>query len=442
MRGGQSNGEQVTADVGVADVGVADVGVRVGLVSAGWVDYRRDVERVLALARRHLGMDVAWVSEFAGGEQVFRVVDDGGSGFGPRPATSGPLRDSYCLRVVDGRLPNLIPDARRHPVTRDLPGTAAEKIGSYVGVPIRTSGTDLVGMLCCAAQVARPDLEDRHVATMSMLAALLGDLLDRSASASRLTEEARRRVTRAIGGDGIAVALQPIVATASGRLIGAEALARFPVAAKGSVRRGPSAWFAEAESVGLRLELERTAATLALRRLPELVPGARLTINLSPDLVLSGALDDLFVDVDRGRLVVELTEHAPINDYEQLHRVLDPHRAQGLQLAVDDAGAGYASFRHILHLRPDVIKVDISLVRGIDADPAQQALVGSLLTFADRSGAVLLAEGVERQDELDELARLGVPLVQGYLLGRPTLAPLTGTPVARVRPAPPPAVAG
>jgi EAL domain-containing protein (putative c-di-GMP-specific phosphodiesterase class I) len=88
---------------------------------------------------------------------------------------------------------------------------------------------------------------------------------------------------------------------------------------------------------------------------------------------------------------------------------------------VDDAGAGYASFRHILNLRPDVIKVDISLVQGIDADPAQQALVESLLVFADRSDATLLAEGVERPEELDLLTRLGVPLVQGYLLGRPSL---------------------
>jgi EAL domain-containing protein (putative c-di-GMP-specific phosphodiesterase class I) len=128
--------------------------------------------------------------------------------------------------------------------------------------------------------------------------------------------------------------------------------------------------------------------------------------------------------VDVSRVIVEITEHAAVPDYAALHRALGPHRDAGLRLAVDDAGAGYASFRHILNLRPDLIKVDSSLVSRIDLDAAQQALVRSLLTFAENSGAVLLAEGVETQGELDELARIGVPLVQGFLLARPSPPPL------------------
>src|SRR3954447_8383976 len=102
----------------------------------GWGEYRRDVERVLALARRHLEMDVSWMSEFAGGQQVFLAVDNGGSDVGPPLGSCTPLKDSYCLRVVDGRLPRVIRDTRNHPITRDLPGTVHEDIGSYVGVPI------------------------------------------------------------------------------------------------------------------------------------------------------------------------------------------------------------------------------------------------------------------------------------------------------------------
>jgi EAL domain-containing protein (putative c-di-GMP-specific phosphodiesterase class I) len=402
-----------------------------------WREYRRDVERVLALARRHLAMDVAWVSEFAGDEQIFRAVDDGGTGFGPRQGAGASLRDSYCLRVIDGRLPSAVPDARRHPVTRDLPGTREANIGSYVGVPIQ-HGDQFVGMLCCADPLPHRDLGQHEVSTLGMLAALLGDLLARSTSHTRERRALFDRISCAVAGQGLRIALQPIVATTSGALRGAEALARF-VGGPGTPL-GPSGWFSEAESVGLRAQLELTAAALALARLDELSGGARLTVNLSPDLVIAGALDELLPGFDLGRLVVEITEHAPIPDYDGLHRALDPHRAQGLQLAVDDAGAGYASFRHILNLRPDLIKVDISLVRDIDRDPAQQALVDSLVSFADRSGAVLLAEGVERQGELDELARLGVPLVQGFLLGRPTLAGLptsyprpTATRLARTR---------
>src|SRR3954471_1778223 len=362
-------------------------------------------------------MDVAWVSEFEAGHQVFVSVSDDGTAFGPKAGESSPLRDSYCLRVVDGRLPSAVPDARRHPVTRDLPGTADAGIGCYVGVPIRTENEHVVGMLCCAGREPRSDLGQQEVSSLSMLAALLGDLLERSSTRSGQLESLRRRLTKVIEGDGLGVVLQPIIATSSGTLVAAESLARFPSAR-------PSIWFADAERVGMRAELESAAARLALGRLAELPDGTRLTFNLSPDLVVAGALDELLADAEVGRLVIEITEHAPVPDYGALHRALDPHRAAGLQLAVDDAGAGYASFRHILHLRPDVIKVDMSLVASIDRDPAQQALVGSLQAFAEQSGAVLLAEGVERQDELDELARIGVPLVQGYLLSKPTAGPL------------------
>lgn len=400
-----SHGEQDAVRASDAPGGVAHV----------WSEYRRDVERVLGLARSHLSMEVAWVSEFAGGEQTFSVVDDGGSGYGPREGTAIPLPETYCRRVVDGRLPPLVPDARAHPVTRELPITVEADIGAYVGFPIRSDDA-VVGLLCCMDPHARRELEPGGTATMSMLAALLGDLLERSSRLSRKHDAVRSRIAAALGGRGLAMALQPIVATDTGRLVGVEALARFPV-------DGPAAWFADAETVGLRSALEGTTAALALDRLDELAPQTLLSLNLSPTLVAEGALESLLADVDPTRVVLEVTEHAAIPDYAALHRALAPHRSAGLQLAVDDAGAGYASFRHILNLRPDLIKMDISLVSGIDRDPAQQALAESMLTFAERSDAILLAEGVERVEELALLTSLGVPLVQGFLVGRPSLVP-------------------
>jgi GAF domain-containing protein len=249
--------------------------------------YRRDVERVLALARRHLEMDVAWLSEFDAGEQVFLSVLNDGEEFGPQPGTSAPLRDSYCLRVVDGRLPAVVPDARRHPVTRELPGTTAAGIGSYVGVPIRRPDESVVGMLCCADRKARFDLGQQDVSALTMLAALLGDLLERSRFRSGHLDQTRRRIARVLGGDGLGVVLQPIIETSSGTLVAAEALARFTetTPSSGQTRsplQGPSAWFADAETVGLRTDLEIAAARLALTRLADLQPKARLALNLSP----------------------------------------------------------------------------------------------------------------------------------------------------------------
>jgi EAL domain-containing protein (putative c-di-GMP-specific phosphodiesterase class I) len=228
----------------------------------------------------------------------------------------------------------------------------------------------------------------------------------------------RSRVLDAIDGAGRHHVLQPIVDVRTRTAVGAEALARFATAPF-----APDLWFAAAERVGLRIPLEIAAARTALTSLDSVA--GYLSINLSPDAITSGALDALLAGVDRSRVVVEITEHQVVDDYATLAAALAPHRGAGLRLAIDDAGAGYASFRHILKLSPDYIKIDMSLVRDINLDPVRQALTASLLTFARTAGAQLIAEGVETQAELDLLARLGVTLVQGYLLGRPCDTPAT-----------------
>jgi EAL domain-containing protein (putative c-di-GMP-specific phosphodiesterase class I) len=119
-------------------------------------------------------------------------------------------------------------------------------------------------------------------------------------------------------------------------------------------------------------------------------------------------------------LALEVTEHVPIEDYSELRRAL--LECGPAHVAVDDAGAGYASLRHILELQPDVVKLDIGLVRNIDSDPARQALVAGLVHYAQTAGLRLIGEGVETEAERDTLRALGVPLGQGYLFGRP--APL------------------
>jgi EAL domain-containing protein (putative c-di-GMP-specific phosphodiesterase class I) len=120
--------------------------------------------------------------------------------------------------------------------------------------------------------------------------------------------------------------------------------------------------------------------------------------------------------------VLELTEHAPIEEYDALQAALASLRSAGLKLAIDDAGSGYASFRHILRLRPDIIKLDQSLIRDIDLDQGRRALALGLITFANETGCTIVAEGVENERELAVLQSLGVAAAQGYLLGRP--APL------------------
>ena len=223
-------------------------------------------------------------------------------------------------------------------------------------------------------------------------------------------------VAGACSGEGLTSAYQPIVDVARGVTVGYEALARF----EAEPRRGPDAWFAAARALGRHAELEAAALRSALAMRSVLPPNCFLTVNVSPDLLTDERVRAVWREQgDLGGVVVELTEQAPITSYAALEGDLAALRAAGALVAVDDAGAGYAGLRHLLVLRPAIIKLDRELVCDVDLDEAKRALVEMVGTFADRIDAWLLAEGIEREGELDVLASLGVPLVQGYHLGRP-----------------------
>ena len=208
---------------------------------------------------------------------------------------------------------------------------------------------------------------------------------------------------------------QPVVEVHSGAVAGYEILSRFP----GPSAPPPDEWFAAAWGCGLGVDLELHVLRRALALRDRLPVNAFLTVNLSPALVLTPQFAALAGTVDWRLVVLELTEHARVDDYERLRGALEVPRGAGAMLAIDDAGAGYASLSHVLALLPDFVKLDRGLVDGIDADPAKRADVEMFGDFAARIDAWIVAEGVERAAELAELKRLGVPLAQGWYLGRP-----------------------
>lgn len=178
-------------------------------------------------------------------------------------------------------------------------------------------------------------------------------------------------------------------------------------------------WFADAADVGLGLQLELAAIRMSLLHIDHLPPDAYLAVNASPATIVSPELLGLLTSAPRGRVMLEVTEHALVPSYEELGHALEGLREVGVRLAIDDAGAGFASLKHILNLHPDVIKLDMSLTRGIDADPARRALASALLAFGSEISAEIVAEGIETVAELETLRALGVPYGQGYYLGRP-----------------------
>jgi EAL domain-containing protein (putative c-di-GMP-specific phosphodiesterase class I)/AmiR/NasT family two-component response regulator len=230
----------------------------------------------------------------------------------------------------------------------------------------------------------------------------------------------RMRIEQVLRRGAMSMVFQPIADLRSSEVVGVEALARFDC----EPRRPPNEWFDEAADVELGTALELAAIDAALHQLHRLPAGAFMSLNVSPTTAIGVDLGATLRGAPSERLVVELTEHTRVQDYEPLIAALGELRRHGVRVAVDDAGAGYAGLQHLLRLRPDIIKLDLDLTRGINADPARRALARGLVSFATEIGAVMVAEGIETADDLSTLRALEVDWGQGYHLARPGPLPL------------------
>jgi EAL domain-containing protein (putative c-di-GMP-specific phosphodiesterase class I)/FixJ family two-component response regulator len=224
----------------------------------------------------------------------------------------------------------------------------------------------------------------------------------------------RGDIERFVSGHGVWMVFHSIVDLETRGVIGMEALARF-----GSIPvRPPDQWFAEATALELGLQLQLRTLKQALEALPKIPEGDFLAINCSHHAAASSEFAERLDGVEE-RIVLEITEHEAIEDYGALAEALAPLRERGLRVAVDDVGAGYASLRHALQLAPDMVKMDISLTRGIDRDAGRRALAAALISFAGDTNMTIVAEGIETAGELDALRALGVRYGQGFYLSRP-----------------------
>jgi len=336
-----------------------------------------------------------------------------------------PLERSTYLRERAGQGPWIeawdpAPDHPYAAIGRDQ----AVKVLAYV--PVRSDG-DLSGLLVVSATdhdgLALAERLPALVECAALAGALLGPQLR-----SRSTRSVRKaRIGAIIADRGFLPVFQPIVELATRTVVGYEALTRFTDGSR------PDQIFAEAHRCDLALELEAATLTAIFEAAVALPDAAWLNINVSPELVLAGEPLAAIVGGSARPVVLELTEHIAITDYPALRAALE-RLGPAIRLAVDDAGAGFASLRHILELRPNYVKLDRAIVSRVDRDPARQALVAGLVDFTTRTGATLVAEGVETEAEVRQVHRLGVPLAQGYRLGRPGLATRVAGPLANAAP--------
>lgn len=327
------------------------------------------------------------------------------------------------IMLLDVALPKGSGVRAVHELSVTSPGTRVVALSGYadrkhvlqmldagaVGYLVKSPQLDLMGALRSVSQ------------GQSVLSSeVTGHLLEERAGLARSRGEPRlldpEEIRSTIDARSFAVAFQPIFSLAGGVAVGVEALCRL------SPGRGlsPDMWFAEAQAVGLGVELEMRVVAAALEAAARRPEGLFLSVNVSPAVVVDPRFTDLVEHSGEARqLMLEITEHDAVKDYEALQERLVLVRSLGVMVAVDDVGAGYANFRHVLMLRPDMIKLDVTLIAEIDADPSRRALAAGLVATARELGATVVAEGIETKGQLDCLSAIGVELGQGFYLARP-----------------------
>lgn len=373
------------------------------------------LQGALRLLRLHLDLDVALVAQLVDDRCVYRCVDaDDDSPL--TGDTTQPLADAYGHQVVTGGLPPLVRDATAHPTAAGLPLTHALPIGTHLGVPLVLRDGSTYGALCAFSHHVDDGLGEEALDVLRTVASMLSGLLEAAEATRRQAEQRRTRLRRltVAGGLELELAFQPIVALETGEVVGVEALARFP-----DLEESIPGVFADAWQLGIGLDLELRAAAAALEELTDLPEELYLTINVGPDALESDELVELVRRSAPARVVVEIAEQHAIDEDARLLAAVERLAATGARLAIDDVGTAFTSLDHLLRLQPHTLKLDGALIEGIDASPAQQAMVSALLSFADRLGATVVAERIETAEELATVRTLGVVYGQGYHLGHP-----------------------
>jgi EAL domain-containing protein (putative c-di-GMP-specific phosphodiesterase class I) len=379
----------------------------------GTADEISPIDRILDSIRSHLGMEIAFASRIANGMRQFTHI----RADCPVPVAPGdaePLESTLCHLVLEGQLPQLMHDAQSFPAALPIGITLGLPVGSHLNVPLRLSDGSLYGTFCCVNRTPDWSLTERDMDTLRAFADLAVQLIETDLELTGREQAIAARIEGVLASDAITIFHQPIHELSSGKAVAVECLARFADAAT----RGPDAWFAEAADVGLAIELELVAVRAALRTIAHVPAPCYMSVNASPATVMSGELLPIVQGQDSSRLVIELTEHSQVSDYPALAAALDTLRPYA-RIAIDDVGAGYAGLRHIVDLRPDILKLDMSLTRDISRDPARRALAHALVHFGGEMGCSIVAEGVETEAERATLEALGVALAQGYLFNRP-----------------------
>lgn len=368
------------------------------------------IDRTLARLREHLGMDIAYISEVTDTDIFVRALCAPNLPNLPNEQIMLERETGFCHYIINGEIPPILHDVSAYPSVANLAMRTDFDIQAFIGLPLLRPDRSVYGTLCCISHKPNPTLNERDLETIKLFAEFAVEQIDGELEDRKVTDERGRRIQSIWDQNLLRINLQPIVRLSNMSYSGFEALARFNT----NPYRSPDKWFLEASLAGRGVELEVEAVHIALRSLPRLPSTCSLSVNVSPECLNAEELNDLLSKQEPSQIILELTEHTEIENYGLLIQSVQKFQKMGYRIAVDDAGAGYTSLSHIVQIQPDQIKLDRSLTRNIHRDKARRSLARALVFFANETGAEIVAEGIEKVEEMNTLTELGVDFGQGY----------------------------
>lgn len=373
------------------------------------------IDRTLARLCNHLGMDIAYISEVTDTDIFVRALYAPDLPNLPNEKIILERETGFCHYIINGVIPPILHDVSSYPAVANLAMRTDFDIQAFMGLPLLRPDGSVYGTLCCISHKPNPTLNERDLETIRFFAEFAAEQIDDELEDRRLSDERGYNIQSTWDQKLLRINLQPIVRLSDMTYTGFEALARFDT----DPYRSPDKWFLEAALVGRGVELEVEAVRVALKSLLLLPSTCSLGVNVSPECLNSEELSDLLSKQDPSQIILELTEHTEIESYSSLVQNVQKFRKMGYKFAVDDAGSGYSSLRHIVQIQPDLIKLDITITRNIHQDKACRALANALVFFARETGAEIVAEGIETVEEMKTLTQLGVHFGQGYFFDEP-----------------------
>ena len=385
------------------------------LASTSEEDGKNLIQDILKSLRTEIGMDVAFIAEFSEGKRIFRYIDASEESPPVKPGDGDPIEHTYCQRVINGQLPDIIFDISSLPPHEQLAVAEDYKIRSYLCVPITFADGRIYGSLGCIGHQPNWQINQQDIQLMSAMAEVYGQWFNAQERIHDHQLDMEEKVRAALSGQLLEVLYQPIFDITQDKVVGFESLAR--IHSKDGLN--PLSLFREAEALGHKVELELKAIRLGLQGLDYYRETQFVSVNASMDTALSPQLPDVLEHADMKRVVLEINDPMDLPIFSRVTKSLRTLLNRGLRIALDDRALGTEGLKQLDSLGPDIIKLKVRNVLHMKGDRLLKLQASPFSGYSEENTCKLIVEGIETEQQLKTILELGITHAQGYWLGEP-----------------------